>query len=155
MPRVINQYSYYDRKVLIGELGSIIKYKEFDTDFSFNVVNSYTLAFLHSMGAKCVTLSYELNELQIERIIESYKNRYKKQPNTCVIVSSYPEAMICKFDLNKMYGVNKSFLVDEFNNKYKIESNSHFMRIYNYQKKEYLNYEKLYEIGVNLLRVNR
>ena len=154
MPRVINRYSCYDKRVLIGELGSIIKYKEFDTDFSFNVVNSYSLAFLHNMGAKCVTLSYELNELQIENIIESYNKRYGKHPNTSVIVSSYPEAMICKFDLNKMFGVNKSFLVDEFNNKYKIESKSDFMRIYNYQKKEYLNHEELYKIGVNVLRVN-
>ncbi len=154
LPRVINNYEDNNNKVLIGELGSILKYKEFDTDFSFNVVNSYTLAFLHSIGAKKVTLSYELNTSSIKLLIDNYIKRYNKKPNCEVIIDSYPEAMISKFDLNKMYGVNISYLVDEFKNKYKVVSDNEFMRIYNFEKKIFKNKEELYSIGVNYLRKN-
>lgn len=154
LPRVINDYKEINSRVLIGEVGSILKYKQFDTDFSFNVVNSYTLAFLHSMGAKKVTLSYELNETQIDKIIKEYKKRYNKHPNVEVIVDSYPEAMICKFDLNKKYNQEVSYLKDEFNNKYKIVSNNEFMRIYNYKKVIFESTNELYNIGINYLRKN-
>lgn len=154
LPRVVNNYYNYDKKVLVGEMGGLINYSDFDTDFSFNVVNSYSLAFLHSKGAKMVTLSYELNKLQIKNIIENYYKRYKKYPNTMVIVNSYPEVMICKYDLNKMYKISKSFLQDEYGNRYKIESYKDFMKIYNYKKVEYENPLELYDIGVNCLRTN-
>ena len=154
IPRVINKYQEYDKNVLIGELGSVLKYKDFETDFSFNVVNSYSLAFLHSIGAKKVTLSYELTEVQIKNIIDNYKKRYNKNPNTEVIVDSYPEAMISKFDLNKMYKIKNGYLVDEFNNKYKIESYLDFMKIYNYRKIVFDEPNFLYDAGVNSLRTN-
>lgn len=154
LPRVINDYKEIDSRILIGEVGSILKYKQFDTDFSFNVVNSYTLAFLHSVGSKKVTLSYELNETQIDKIIKEYKKRYNKHPNVEVIVDSYPEAMICKFDLNKKYNQKVSYLKDEFNNKYKIISDNEFMRIYNYKKVIFESSNELYNIGINYLRKN-
>lgn len=154
LPRVINKYENINDKVLVGELGSLLKYKSFDTDFSFNVVNSYAVAFLHSIGANKVTLSYELNEHQIEQIIENYEKRYNKHPNIEVIIDSYPEAMICKFDLNKRYNKKISYLKDEFNNKYKIVSDNEFMRIYNYKKIVFENPKELYQLGVNSLRIN-
>ena len=41
------------------------------TDFSLNVVNSYTVAFLHSLGVRKITLSYELSDKQIKDIQSS------------------------------------------------------------------------------------
>lgn len=154
LPRVINKYDGINSKVLVGELGSLLKYRCFDTDFSFNVVNSYTVAFLHSIGANKVTLSYELNKYQIGQMIDNYKKRYNKNPNVEVIIDSYPEAMICKFDLNKMYGKKITYLKDEFNNKYKVVSDNGFMRIYNYKKIVFENKNELYKLGVNSLRIN-
>ena len=154
VPRVINNYNEINNRVLIGELGSIIKYKEFDTDFSFNVVNSYSVAFLHSIGAKKITLSYELTISQIENIVKSFIDRYKVKPNLEVIYNSYPEAMICKFDLNKMYGVSKSYLKDQFNFKYKVVSYDDYMKIYNYKKIIY-DKEELYNAGITNLRINK
>ena len=103
IPRVNSKYASYNGKVLIGEVGSLLKYDDFATDFSFNVVNSYTVSFLHSIGAKRVTLSSELNTTQIKNIVDSYYKRTNKYPNLEVINKGYMEAMICKFDLNKIY----------------------------------------------------
>lgn len=154
LPRVINNYTDYDKKVLIGEFGSLIKYKHFDTDFSFNVVNSYAVSFLHEIGAEKVTLSHELTLNQIKNLIEAYKKRYNKHPNVEVISKAYVEAMICKFDLNKKYNVKKGYLIDEFKNSYKIVSGNDYMTIYNFEKKEIKNEDEYYEIGVNSLRIN-
>lgn len=154
LPRVMSEYPIINDLVLVGEVGSLIKYKNFDTDFSFNVVNSYTLAFLHFIGAKKVTLSYELNVNQIKLIIDNYEKRYKKNPNCEVIIDSYPEVMVSKFNLNKMYDVNISYLKDAYKNKYKILNNDEFMTVYNYKKITYDSKDELYEAGVNYLRTN-
>lgn len=154
LPRILNVYPSINKRVLINDVGGIVKYNDFDTDFSFNVVNSYTLALLHKLGAKKVTLSYELNVSQIKLMLDNYVKRYKKHPNCEVIVDSYPEVMISRFDLNKMYNVKKSYLKDEFGNTYTIKSNDDFMTIYNYKKITYDKKEELYKIGVNYLRTN-
>lgn len=153
-PRVIEEYKEYSNNVLIGELGSILKYKNFETDFSFNVVNSYSVAFLHSIGAYRVTLSYELTLKQIENIIESYEKRYKKHPNISVIINSYPEAMISRFNLNKKYNINQSYLEDSFKNKYKVVTEDNHMILYHYEKVNCYDKEELYKLGVNLIRIN-
>ncbi len=155
LPRVIYNYEDYNKKVLIGELGSILKYNIFDTDFSFNVVNSYAVAFLHSMGADIVTLSYELNFKQTKDIVEAYEKRYHKHPNLQVISYAYPEAMICKYDINNKYKVNYSYLEDEYKNRYKIVSNKGFMTIYNYKPIKITNHDEYYKIGINYLRENK
>lgn len=154
MPRVINNYIDYDKEVLIGEVGSVIKYKRWNANFSFNAVNSYTVAVLHNLKARRVTLSSELNVNQIKNIIDSYYNRFKKYPNIEVINDGYMEAMICKFDLNKMYGINIGYLKDEFNNKYKVVSSKDYMTIYNYKKVSKVEDNSYYSIGVNILRNN-
>ena len=153
IPRVIIKYPNYNRRVLIGEVGGLLKYKEFDTDFSFNVVNSYSVAFLHSMGAKKITLSYELTLQQMKLIVDNYKERYNSNPNLEVIINSYPEAMISKFDLNKMYDVKESILKDEFVNKYKIISFDNFMKIYHFEKVNLYDTKMLNEIGILNTRV--
>ena len=154
MPRVINEYPKINNRVLIGELGGINAYTNFDTDFSFNVVNSYAIAFLHSIGAKKVTLSYELNLSQIKNLIDSYVRRYKTYPNCEVIIDSYAEAMVSKFDLNKMYKINKGYLKDQYGNYYKIISNNNYMTIYDYKKTNIENEEEYYDVGCNYIRRN-
>lgn len=151
LPRIINEYKNYENTVLVGEFGSLLVYKNFMTDFSFNVVNSYAVAFLHEMGSKCVTLSYELTIKQIENIVSAYEKRYKKLPNLEVIIDSFPEAMVSKFDLNKRYNIKIGYLKDEFNNKYKIVSNKDFMTIYNFEK-IIINEEELSDKKINSTR---
>ncbi|MEE0700042.1 MAG: U32 family peptidase [Bacilli bacterium] len=152
-PRVIDNYDKCLETPLIGELGGMLNYDVFDTDFSFNVVNSYTVSFLHEMGARKVTLSHELSLEQVKNIVDAYHKRYHKHPNLEVITEGYEEAMICKFDLNKMYKINFGHLEDEYKNRFKVVSNKDFMTVYNYRKRK-MAADKYYAIGVNSTRVN-
>jgi putative protease len=153
LPRVIKEYKNSDKLVMVGDIGAFNKLKNVDTDFSLNVVNSYTVAFLHSLGAKKVTLSYELNDNQIKDIIDNYHDRYKKHPNVELIVDAYEEVMISKFSLNKYFDNHKIYLRDMFKNKYRVITKNNLMYIYNYKKRDNYN-TKYYDMGVNSLRIN-
>ena len=151
LPRVIMKYPEKYNEVMIGEIGGFNKYKEVYTDVSLNVVNSYTVAFLHSLGAKRVTLSYELDNKQIEYLIDCYVKRYNKHPNLELIVSGYEEVMISKYSLNKQYNKDKLYLGDIYGNKFKVITREDGMHIYNYRKRNMYS-DKYYDMGINSLR---
>lgn len=153
VPRVNYRYKDVSSHVLVGEFGSLYKYNCVDTDFSFNVVNSYSVAFLHSIGVNKITLSYELNVDQIENIVNAYKKRYSKHPNLEVIISSYPEVMVSKFNIFDYYGVKNGYLRDKYGNLYSIKIIDGLMYIYNY-KKICLDACNLFKIGINVVRIN-
>lgn len=153
LPRVINNYENVNELCMVGEIGAFNRLRNIDTDFSLNVVNSYTVAFLHSLGARKITLSYELNDIQIKELIDSYYTRYRKHPNLELIVSGYEEVMISKFSLNKYYKCDKLYLRDMFGNKYRVITRNNLMYIYNYKKRDIYNV-KYYDMGINSLRFN-
>ncbi len=154
LPKVMTNYDDLDihKEYLCGELGAFNKLKKIYCDYSFNVTNSYTVALLHSLGAKRITLSLELTPKQVKNIIEAYHNRMHKHPNLEVIIKGRREVMTLKTNLNQKYGDN-IFLVDRFKNKYPIKRQEYGSIIYDYH---YLNdlYD-YYSIGVNYLRENR
>ena len=152
LPRVIDKYENYNN-VMIGELGGFNKCNNVTTDVSFNVVNSYAVAFLHSMGASCVTLSYEMTDTDIENLVNSYINRYNKRPNLELIVYGYPVLMCSKYSLNKEYNKNILYLKDRFNNKFRVITKNNIMYIYFYNKIDKYD-KKYYEMGINRLRFN-
>lgn len=153
VPRVNNSYRDINSHVLVGEVGSLYKYKDVDTDFSFNVVNSYSVAFLHSIGVKKITLSYELNLYQIKCLIDSYHERYGVHPNLEVIYSACEEVMVSKYNLLNEYGINNGSLKDRFGNLFPIKVKDDLMYIYNYKKRTN-DFNKYFEIGVNVVRIN-
>ena len=152
LPRVVDKYENYNN-VMIGELGGFNKCSNVTTDVSFNVVNSYAVAFLHSMGASCVTLSYEMTDTDIENLVNSYINRYNKRPNLELIVYGYPVIMCSKYSLNKEYNKNILYLKDRFNNKFRVITKNNIMYIYFYNKIDKYD-KKYYEMGINILRFN-
>jgi len=154
LDRVINDYKEYEQELLVSELGSASKYDNISTDWSLNVTNSYSVAFLHFLGVKKVTLSYELNKAQIKNIVDKYIERYNKKPNLELIVFGKEEAMISKFNLNKLYNVENSYLQDRFNNLYPIVVKKDLMRIYNYEYRFFENYKDYFELGINNIRFN-
>ena len=133
LPRVLEKHQNFDNKLLIGEIGSLNFYQNnnLDTDFSFNVTNSYTVAFLHSIGVKKITLSYELKDEQIVKIISNYKIRYNKNPNLELIVYGKEELMVSKFNLLKMYKrvENNIYLKDRLNKLYNVIEDEDLMYI--------------------------
>lgn len=152
LDRINEHLKDYNDRLLVSDLGSVYKYKDVDTDFSLNVTNSYSVAFLHSLGVKKITLSYELNYKQIKNLINSYKKRYNKHPNLEVIIEANVEAMVCKYNMLKKYNKDSGYLIDRFNNKYELKIKNNLMYIYDYKRRKLE--EDYFEIGVNNIRIN-
>ncbi len=150
LPRIINEHPFIKNTVMIGDFGGLFKYDNFQTNFSFNVVNSYSVAFLHSLGAKLVTLSYELSLSQIKNMIEIYKKRYNKNPNTSLIINSYPECFVSKFNLNKKYNVKSGYLKDSYGNFLRVKTKGDIMVVYHFKKVNLYDIKEVFETGVNL-----
>lgn len=138
-------------KVLVGELGSVYKYKDFLTDTTLNVVNSYAVAFLHRLGAQVVTLSHELSDTQIELLIQNYRKRYNKNPNLSLMIYGREIVMTSKVNLNAIYHTKESYLLDRFKNRYPIRVIDKITYIYNYQirSKEAAKY---FSLGIHFVR---
>ncbi len=151
LPKIIQSYEEYDKSkhYLASEVGALNSLDNIDTDSSLNVTNSYTVAFLHSIGVNKITLSQELTFDDIKDIINYYENRYNKHPNLEVIVSSNIEVMATKFDLNKYYNL-PNLTLEGNKHKYILKSNDNYMSIYLTNRKEDNN--NYFKIGINNIR---
>ena len=153
IPRINDKYINISSRVLISGIGSLYNYSNVDSDFSFNVVNSYSVAFLHSLGVNKVCLSYELTFDQIKNIIDAYHKRYNKHPNLEVIIKAYEEVMVSKYNLLEHYNLNNGKLRDRFGNLYDIRVKNGLTYIYNYKERN-LEHLDFFRIGVNVLRIH-
>ena len=156
LDRVITKFPNYKKTLLVGDIGSVNKYKNCYTDFSLNVTNAYTVGLLHHLGVKRLTLSYEMNDYQIKKLIDNYHSIYNKKPNLELIVEAYPEVMVSKYNLLTKYNLKngENYLVDKYKNKYRLVSKNGLMYIYNFEQIKLTNYDKYYEMGINSLRIN-
>ncbi len=120
-----NETTYPVKKgmLLIGGYGGIYTYKntnEFITDYSLNVVNHEMVYFLHKLGAKRITLSYEINHEQIKELLSSYYEKNKGYPNLEMIVYGRAPMMFthyCPLKSLKQCGkckTNEYILKDEY-----------------------------------------
>ena len=91
---------------MIGGYGGIYRYRntnEFVTDYSLNVVNAESCRALHSLGAKRVTLSYELNKKDIGALLDAYYAENQGYPALEMIVYGRAPLMFTKYcPLKKM-----------------------------------------------------
>lgn len=102
-----NKFTAKDGQVLIGGYGGVYHYKDtndFVTDYSLNVVNAASCYELYRLGAKRVTLSYELNKSQIEDIITSYEAQNGSKPALEMIVYGRAPLMFTKYCPMKKLG---------------------------------------------------
>ena len=103
-----NQVEYTKREgeLLIGGYGGIYHYRgknAFVSDYSLNVVNSASCHELHRLGAKRVTLSYELNRRQIQELQEAYREANGGYPALEMIVYGKAPLLFTKYcPLKKM-----------------------------------------------------
>ncbi len=97
-----NQISYREREgqLLIGGYGGIYHYKDtnpFVCDYSLNVVNATSCYELYKLGAKRVTLSYELNKNQIEDLMHRYIQENDGPPALEMIVYGKAPLLFTKY----------------------------------------------------------
>ena len=155
LPNVINQYpndlDLSLKPILVGEIGGL-NLTNIHTDYSLNVVNSYTVAFLHSLGVKKITLSYEMTRSQIENLIDKYQERYGNKPNVEVIVYGYVKIMTLKYNLFEDYK-DAICLKDRFNNNYRVRDYKGLTGVYYSKVLDNRNID-YFSIGVNHIRYN-
>ncbi len=153
LPRVMTRFLEEPEKLLISELGSVLMYPGQVTDYSLNVTNSYSVALLHALGVKRVTLSYELNQNQIEQLLTAYQKRYHARPNLELIVFAKEEMMTSKFLLPKKYQVEgELYLKDRFGNYYFVNIEDGYMVLYHDKRRIWNDYEAYYQMGIHSLR---
>lgn len=92
--------------LLIGGMGGIMRYRgklPFVTDYSLNVTNSVSCREMHRLGAKRVTLSYEINEWQLGELLEAYRAQNGGLPALEMIVYGHAPLLVTKYcPLKKM-----------------------------------------------------
>ena len=152
LPRVCKKYDKFE-KVEVSEFGGLNVYEKAITGPYMNVVNSYTVAFLHSLGVERITLSYEMKYEQVELLVSKYHERYHKHPNLEVIIYGPIEAMISKYNILKYHNLEGVYyLKDRKGDKYPIKIKDDKMII---QYSEYKNcLENYFDIGVNNIRID-
>ncbi len=101
-----NGYKALEGQLLIGGYGGIYHYKKtnpFVTDYSLNVVNATSCYELYKLGAKRVTLSYEMNKRQIEDLMTAYYEENDGYPALEMVVYGKAPMMFTKYcPLKKM-----------------------------------------------------
>ncbi|MBQ0079497.1 MAG: U32 family peptidase [Eubacterium sp.] len=103
-----NQIKYEPKEgqLLIGGYGGINYYKdtnEFVTDYSLNVVNSTSCYELHKLGAKRITVSYEINKKQLDDMLAEYRRVNGGDPCLEMIVYGRAPLLFTKYcPLKKM-----------------------------------------------------
>lgn len=103
-----NQMEYRPKEgdLLIGGYGGLYHYRDtnpFITDYSMNVVNAASCYELHRLGAKRVTISYELNKKQIKDMIDVYCGENGGYPALEMIVYGRAPLLFTKYcPLKKM-----------------------------------------------------
>ena len=85
--------------VLVGNYGGIKNYKskELISDYSFNVINSNAVYYLHQCGVKYVTLSLEASYTDISNIYTGYINKFGSNPNLEITIYGRENLMTTKY----------------------------------------------------------
>lgn len=148
-----------NQNLLIGELGSINKYKNNNTivsDYYLNITNTSSIKYLNKLGVKRVTLSVELDKNKIKDIM---KNNY----NVELIIYGRLELMVMKYcPLKKCLNYcsmckksnDKFYLEDKFNNRYPITHDNCITHIMHYKNIDYTNeIEEYKNMGITSFRL--
>ncbi|MCR5787028.1 MAG: DUF3656 domain-containing protein [Acholeplasmatales bacterium] len=101
------KYSKVEGSVLVGGYGGIYEYRGHNkiiADYSFNVMNSESLYYLHQQGVDVVTLSLELSLADIRDLYNGYTKKYKTNPNTEIVCYGHQNLMTLKYCPLRRYG---------------------------------------------------
>ncbi len=87
--------------------------------YHLNVFNSYTAYYLYKLGYKAVTLSVELNNIELKVLIESIRKKYGNIP-IVIKTKGYVEVMIIKGNILNLDKDTSYTLVNVKNDKFKV-----------------------------------
>ena len=118
--------------------------------YHLNVFNSYTAYYLYKLGYKAVTLSVELNNIELKVLIESIRKKYGNIP-IVIKTKGYVEVMIIKGNILNIDKDTTYTLVNVKNDKFKVYFDGRCTHIYssyslNLDEKEF-SYNNVYFTG--------
>ena len=87
--------------------------------YHLNVFNSYTAYYLYKLGYKAVTLSVELNNIELKDLIESIRKRFGNIP-IIIKTKGYVEVMLIKGNILNIDKDTSYTLVNVKNDKFKV-----------------------------------
>ncbi len=87
--------------------------------YHLNVFNSYTVYYLYKLGYKAITLSVELNSLELKNLIESIRKKYGNIP-IVIKTKGYVEVMLIKGNILNIDKDTPYTLVNVKNDKFKV-----------------------------------
>ena len=87
--------------------------------YHLNVFNSYTVYYLYKLGYKGITLSVELNSLELKNLIESIRKRFGNIP-IVIKTKGYVEVMIIKGNILNIDKDTTYTLVNVKNDEFKV-----------------------------------
>lgn len=87
--------------------------------YHLNVFNSYTAYYLYKLGYKAVTLSVELNNIELKDLIESIRKKFGNIP-IIIKTKGYVEVMIIKGNILNIDKDTPYTLVNVKNDKFKV-----------------------------------
>ena len=87
--------------------------------YHLNVFNSYTTYYLYKLGYKAITLSVELNNLELKDLIESIRKKFGNIP-IIIKTKGFVEVMIIKGNILNIDKDNYYTLVNIKNDKFKV-----------------------------------
>ncbi len=96
LPPLINETNEGNESIIANSFADINENTKI-TSFNFNITNAYGIYLLHKLGIETVFLSLELNEYEILKIIEHFKDIYGFNPNVGVYRYGYRTLMNTKY----------------------------------------------------------
>ena len=87
--------------------------------YHLNVFNSYTAYYLYKLGYKTITLSVELNSLELKDLIESIRRRFGNIP-IIIKTKGYVEVMLIKGNVLNIKENNDYTLINNREDKFKV-----------------------------------
>lgn len=124
--------------------------KDAIASYHLNIFNSYTAYYLYKLGYKAVTLSVELNEVELINLIESIRNKFGNIP-LIIKNKGYVEVMIIKGNILNIDKDSYYTLVNNKNDKFRVYYDGRCTHINSsYQlslDKKHFNYNNIYFIG--------
>lgn len=160
MDRVNSNYrEFNNERLLVGELGSVNRYKDNNTligDYYLNVTNHKSVEFLRELGVQRVTLSVELDDNKIRDIMT---NHYPVE----LIVYGRMELMVMKYcPLKECLGYcdrcrdskDKFYLEDKFGERYPLIRKNCFTHILHSKVMDKIDNMDMYQkMGIHYFRI--
>ncbi len=117
------------------------------SSYHLNVYNSYTAYYLYKLGYKAITLSVELNSLELKNLIESIRQKHGNIP-LIIKTKGYIEVMLIKGNILNIDKDTSYSLVNVKNDKFKTYFDGKCTHIdssysFNLDEKEF-NYDNVY-----------